>query len=170
MTVIGSLCDMGAYAVSLKSDPRRLHTQLAPSAVPVVLAVCDSESVDEVLREAMEPVLRDLSGAGLVPPRLDGVDWTGDPDYPSVMMWDPDGGGTGISVHRSAPPFERVASTADQVQDWAIETHLWVGGRTNWPPCPHHPRSHPLRAGTSGVTAVWMCPIDGVVVALIGRL
>jgi hypothetical protein len=97
-------------------------------------------------------------------------DWTGVPEKPGVIVWSPDGSGTGVSVWRSESEAERVASMADQVQEWAIE-ELWGDhASTNWPPCPHHPDSHPLEATVRDQSAVWVCPGDGQMVALIGAL
>lgn len=124
--------------------------------------------VDEVLQESMEPVLRDLRGAGISAPRVEDDDWTGDPDFPSVMLWSPDGYGFGVSVSRSALASARVAAVADQVQEWAIE-ELWGHG-SNWPPCPQHPNSHPMQATTRDDAAVWVCPTDQTIVSPIGAL
>lgn len=125
--------------------------------------------MDDVLRLAMEPVLRDLRGAAIPAPRVEDDDWTGDPESPSVMLWGSDGSGAGVSVTRSAPEFERIASVADQVQEWAIE-ELWGRASTNWPPCPRHPNGHPMKATTRGVSAVWVCPADEALVSEIGML
>lgn len=124
--------------------------------------------MDEVLAEAVEPVLRDLARAGLAVPRFEDVDWVGDPEYVSSMMWDDSGSGSGVSVRCAAPVEERVAEAADQVQEWAIEGQLWGSAPTNWPPCPHHPDNHPLRARVLRASAVWVCPADESVVAPIG--
>lgn len=72
-------------------------------------------------------------------------------------------------VARSAQVSERVASMADQVQEWAIE-ELWGQASTNWPACPQHPNSHPLKATTLGGSAVWVCPADGALISKIGML
>ena len=125
--------------------------------------------MDEVLRQAMEPVLRDLQGAGIAAPRIEDDDWTGDPDLPSVMLRSPDGSATGVSVARFDAVFERIASAADQVQEWAIE-ELWGHASTNWPPCPQHPNSHPMKATTRDGAAVWVCPADDALVSKIGEL
>jgi hypothetical protein len=125
--------------------------------------------VDELLQQAMAPVLRDLRGAGIAAPRIEDDDWTDDPDAASVMLWSPDGGGTGVYVSRSAPACERVAAMADQVQEWAIE-ELWGQASTNWPECPHHPNSHPLKAITRDGVAVWSCPADQTPFSQIGAL
>lgn len=125
--------------------------------------------MDEVLRQAMEPVLRDLRGVALAPVRIEADDWTGDEEWPSAMLWSTDGSGTGVSVRRSAATAERVASVAEQVQEWAFE-ELWGHAPTNWPPCPSHPDNHPLTPAARGGQAVWLCPGDQAVVARIGAL
>jgi hypothetical protein len=125
--------------------------------------------VDDVLRAAMRPVLRDLEGAGIAAPNVEDRDWTDDPESISVILWSPDGSGTGVYVSRAAPEFERVAMLADQVQEWAIE-ELWGQAPTNWPPCPHHPTSHPMTVSTRDAAAAWVCPADETVIARVGEL
>lgn len=124
--------------------------------------------MDPVLRESVEPVLSDLARAQIHAPTFDDDDWVGDRDYVSCMMWSADGSGSGLSVQRAASLPERVAQAADQVQEWAIEDQLWGSGRTNWPPCPHHPTTHPLRAVFAGSGAMWVCPAGRSVVAPVG--
>ncbi|GAA1928686.1 hypothetical protein [Nocardioides hwasunensis] len=126
--------------------------------------------MERVLEESLTPPLRDLERAGLEAPRFEDFDWNGDPEYASLMMWGPDGGGTGLSVRRAARLEERVASAADQVQEWAIETHLWGAAPTNWPPCPNHPDTHPLQAVVHDHRAVWLCPADQSVMAAVGEV
>lgn len=126
--------------------------------------------MDEALREALEPILRDLRRDGLDEPRVEDRDWTGDPEQPSAMMWRPDGSGVGVSVSRSAAASDRIAAVADQVQEWAIEGQLWGTAETNWPRCPRHPRSHPMLATTANEAAVWVCPTSQDVVGPIGGL
>jgi hypothetical protein len=62
-----------------------------------------------------------------------------------------------------------VAEIADAAQEWVIHD-LFPHAPTNWPPCPHHPTTHPLRASRLGDVAVWLCPLEGVPVAAIGQL
>ena len=125
--------------------------------------------MDDVLAEALAPVLRDVERAGLLPPVVDDADWIGDPDYVSAMMWDRSGSGAGISVPRNADLVTRVVVVADQVQEWVIESQLWGAAPTNWPPCPTHPDSHPLQALlVHDGTAAWTCPRDGATVAPVG--
>lgn len=126
--------------------------------------------VDAVLRQALEPVLRDLKRGGLDEPRIEDCDWTGGSESTSAMLWGPDGDGSGVSVLRSASPAERIADIADQVQEWAIEDQLWRPGATNWPRCPAHPNTHPLKAAAVNDQAVWVCPIGREVVAHVGEV
>jgi hypothetical protein len=106
------------------------------------------------LRVALEPVLRDLRVASVAPSRIEDSTWPVD-DYVGAMVWSVDGSGQGISVARSSPVVERIASVAEQVQQWAIE-QLWSEGRsTNWPRYPLHPGSHPLRATVRAGSAWW---------------
>lgn len=126
--------------------------------------------MDEVLHEALEPILRDLRAAGLDEPRIEERDWAGDPERPSAMLWTRDGSASGVSVLRSATAAERVVAVTDQVQEWAIEGQLWGEGPTNWPRCPHHPGNHPMQAATVNDSAVWVCPATDEVVALVGGL
>lgn len=124
--------------------------------------------MDPVLRESIEPVLRDLARAGLHAPRFDDEDWQGFPGRVSCMLRSAGGSGTGMSVRRADPLAMRVVDAADQIQEWVIEDQLWMAGRTNWPPCPNHPDTHPLQAEVAESMAVWSCPGDGAVVAPIG--
>lgn len=115
----------------------------------------------------MAPVLRDLELTG-ISPRIEDVDWADDPEVSSAMLWGATGG-TGVWLSRSAPEFERVAMLADQIQEWAIE-ELWIAAPTNWPRCPRHPDSHPMKATTLDGAAVWTCPRDQVMVCRVGQL
>ena len=121
------------------------------------------------MQQALAPVLHDLKGGAIAAPRIEAGDWTGDADYPSVMLWSSTGSGMGVQVSRLAPRSERIASVADQVQEFVIE-ELWRQAPTNWPPCPRHPRTHPLKATAQDDTAVWVCPVDDSLVAVIGTL
>jgi hypothetical protein len=134
-----------------------------------LVAVLHAGVVDDVLSEAMAPVLRDLQCAGIAAPRIEDREWTDDPGSPSAMLWSPGGNGSGVHVTRAAPEFERVAMVADQVQDWAID-ELWGQAPTNWPPCPRHPSSHPMKVSTREAAAVWVCPADEAVILPVGEL
>lgn len=121
------------------------------------------------MRQALAPVLHDLEGAVVAAPRIESADWSEDPDWPSVMLWSPTGSGMGVRVSRLARLSERVASVADQVQEFVIE-ELWRQAPTNWPPCPRHPTTHPMKAMAQDDAAVWVCPVDDALVSLIGAL
>ena len=121
------------------------------------------------MRQALVPVLRDLEAAVVAAPRIEADDWTGDADRPSVMLWSPTGSGMGVQVSRLAPMSERIASVADQVQEFVIE-ELWRRASTNWPPCPRHPSTHPMKAMAQDDAAVWVCPVDDSLMGLIGTL
>lgn len=125
--------------------------------------------MNEVLEQAMAPVLQDLSGAGVAPARIEEQNWTDLEDRPSAMVRSTDGSGFGISVDRLAPAAERVAAIADQIQEWAIE-QLWGTAATNWPRCPQHPDSHPMKATVQHQSAVWVCPFDERPISVIGSL
>ena len=127
--------------------------------------------MEPVLAEALAPVLHDLAATGLTLPRFaDDEGWSSLPELATAMLWASDGSGTGVRVLRSAPWPARVVEVADQVQEWAIENVLWGGAETSWPPCPRHPRTHPLAAAVVAGRAAWTCPADDGVVAEIGGL
>jgi hypothetical protein len=128
--------------------------------------------MDAVLTSALRPVLRDLAtlANGLAPQIID-EQWPGQLGQLTARLGDPASGRSmGISVMTSESPSERVASLADQVQEWVIET-LWLTGLpATWPECPLHPNSHPLRATADGDQAMWTCPKLNVPIAPIGSL
>ena len=122
--------------------------------------------MDDRLRRALAPVLRDLSVAGFPDPLIEDCDWTEDPDSLSAMV----GGGTGVTVGAADPVPVQVARATDMIQEWLID-ELWEQARpTNWPACPRHPDTHPMAATTRDDVAVWVCPADGQPVAPIGAL
>ncbi|WP_139142747.1 hypothetical protein [Humibacillus sp. DSM 29435] len=62
--------------------------------------------MNEVLEQALAPVLQDLSGAGVSLARIEEENWTGLEDRPSAMVWSTDGSGFGIGVDRLAPSVQ----------------------------------------------------------------
>lgn len=126
--------------------------------------------MEEILREALEPVLRDVASSGLLVPRFEDKDWNEQPEHPCAMLWNPDGTGRGVSVSREETVEDRIAQAADQVQEAVIEAQLWGRAPTNWPRCPYHPVSHPMLATAEGGLAVWVCPVDRRTVEEVGRL
>jgi hypothetical protein len=126
--------------------------------------------MERELAVALEPVLRDLAKPGGVLPDVRDEAWSDVPRTASAMLWAADGSGTGVSLELGKPGSTQIAALADQVQEWAVEA-LWSLRRpTNWPPCPHHPGSHPLAPTESDGRAVWICPADNSEVSEIGSL
>src|SRR5688500_6547534 len=116
----------------------------------------------EVLREPLEPVLRDLARAGLEAPAFEDGDWTGDPERLSSTMCTADGTGAGVAVTRAASLVERgVEATAvgDREPPLAPRTDQLARGAHDTPP-----------TVARGAQAVWACPGDGTRVAPIGSI
>jgi hypothetical protein len=125
--------------------------------------------MDAVLERALAPVLRDLRTTGVPEPDVRDDDWANDPTVATAMLWSADASGAGLRVDRHAPEPDRIAMVADQVQEWVIE-ELWSTAPTNWPPCPDHPRTHPLTAKVVNGAAMWTCPTDGSPFVPVGAL
>jgi hypothetical protein len=126
--------------------------------------------VDPTLSEALAPVLRDLGNSGSLMPEVRDEQWAGLPGQVTAMLHSADGTGQGVSAMAAEPLPQRIASVADQVQEWAVEA-LWQAGRpATWPECPRHPDSHPLMAVVREGRAVWICPSTGDLVSDVGRL
>jgi hypothetical protein len=126
--------------------------------------------VDIALSEALAPVLRDLGACGAPVPDVRDKQWSNFPAQVTAMLHDTDGTAQGVFVMAGESLPQRIASVADQVQEWAVEA-LWRAGRpATWPDCPEHPNSHPLTAAVQEDSAVWTCPRTGHLVNDIGRL
>jgi hypothetical protein len=121
------------------------------------------------LARALAPVMQDLTSTGAPVPRVVDEDWQDGPSRTGAMLFAADGSGMGIWVDLGLPRPEQVAAVPDQVQEWAVEV-LWGSAPTNWPPCPHHPATHPLAAVVRDGAAWWSCPKDGTPVAMVGTL
>ncbi len=126
--------------------------------------------MDEALGEALTAVLRDLANTGSVVPEIRDDDWSVFPGQVTAMLVSPGGWEQGVSAMTGEPLPQRIASVADQVQEWAVEELCSIGRPTNWPPCPQHPHTHPLSACMRDGQAVWSCPRTGYVAAQIGQL
>jgi hypothetical protein len=90
----------------------------------------------------------------------------------TLVAWcrDAEGNAAGILLPPGVTGAEATVAIAEQVQDAAVESE-WTDGRpTAWPPCPLHPRRHPLEPLLALGAAVWSCPVAGSVVAPIGAL
>ncbi len=126
--------------------------------------------VDSALSEALAPALRDLENSGVPLPEVRDRQWSDVPGQVTAMLYGPDGSGQGVSAMAGAPRPDRIASVADQVQEWAVEA-LWQAGRpATWPECPEHPGSHPLAAQLRDPRAVWTCPKTGNPTRAVGEL
>jgi hypothetical protein len=68
------------------------------------------------------------------------------------------------------PLPQRIASVADQVQEWAVEELCRVHRPATWPECTWHPDSHPMAAEVRNGRAVWTCPRSGHASDRIGSL
>jgi hypothetical protein len=124
--------------------------------------------VDEVLMQALEPVLRDIASTGAPMPLIQD-DWDG-PEAASAMLWSANGSGSGVTLAVSDSEEDCVAWVTNQVQEWVIE-EMWAEGLpTNWPMCPTHPVTHPLTAIARPGAAGWVCPQDQRVIAPVGSL
>jgi hypothetical protein len=126
--------------------------------------------MDAALAEALAPVLRDLESSGSVVPDVRDDQWSGVDGQVTAMLYSADGSGQGVSAMITEPPAQRVASVADQVQEWVLEELCSIGRPAAWPECPQHPGSHPLSAGVRGSRPAWTCPGTGRIVSEIGRL
>jgi hypothetical protein len=126
--------------------------------------------VDSALSEALAPVLRDLENSDAPVPDVRDRQWSDVPGQLTAMLYGPDGSGQGVSAMAGEPLPDRIASVADQVQEWAVEA-LWHAGRpATWPECPEHPGSHPLAAQLRDRRAAWACPETGILICLVGEL
>jgi hypothetical protein len=126
--------------------------------------------VDPALSEALAPVLRDLDASGGPMPEVRGKQWAGVPGQVTAMLHSPDGTAQGVSAMAAEPLPQRIASAADQIQEWAVEALWHVGRAATWPECPRHPDSHPLMAAVREGRAAWICPRTGDLVSDVGRL
>jgi hypothetical protein len=126
--------------------------------------------MDAALAEALSPVLRDLASSGSVIPEVRDDRWAGVEGLETGVLRSPDGSGQGVSVMTGESLPQRIASVADQVQEWAVEELCSVGRPTNWPQCPQHRSSHPPSAVVRDGRAVWACPATGRPISETGRL
>lgn len=123
-----------------------------------------------VLSEALAPVLRDLGYSDAPVPDIRDEQWSSFPGQATAMLHDTDGTAQGVFAMATESLPQRIASVADQLQEWVVEA-LWRAGRpATWPECPEHPNSHPLTAAVKEGRAVWICPSTGHLVNDIGRL
>jgi hypothetical protein len=62
--------------------------------------VCNGDQVDDVLRQALDPVLHDLraQAGSVTPPRIEDAGWTGDPRWGGRSAVEPDLAARAISL------------------------------------------------------------------------
>lgn len=138
-------------------------------------ALTDAERM--VLRESVEPILRDLRSSGAIVPEVveEAHDEAG-PDRLAAWIQPPGRGDTrgvgsqGIYIQVDVSAPERVANLADQIQEWEVEELAAAGRPATWPECPQHPNTHPLAPQARGDRAEWCCPRTGQVIGAIGVL
>jgi hypothetical protein len=106
--------------------------------------------MNDLVRAAIDLVRADAQRSGAPgPPYIDG-DWE---FYDDVTQPDP----------------ELIVMVADRLQTDIIEG-LWARrSPTNWPPCPVHPRTHPMRPVIADGRAMCACA-DGTPYDVIGSL
>ena len=126
-------------------------------------------AMDERLEQALVPVVSDIRACGVPEPAVVDGDWSDDAMDATAFMNSADGSLIGLRVRVDGTPMEQIVEVAEQVQEWVIE-ELWPAAATNWPPCPHHPETHPLSAAVRDGAAVWACPTDATAFATIGGL
>jgi hypothetical protein len=130
--------------------------------------------VDPLLQAALAPVLRDIASTDAPMPLIDPPNKRSMPDDPPHVwagFWGVDGTAAGVGINLTDPEVRRVVTAADHAQDWMIhELGLHRLLPTNWPVCPRHSTTHPLTPIERDNAAVWLCPLDDVVIAPIGSL
>lgn len=77
--------------------------------------------MDTALPGALAPVLHDLDSCIAPVPDVRDNQWSDAPRQVAAMMHDVDGTAQGSSQMAAEPLPQRIASVADQVQEWAIE-------------------------------------------------
>lgn len=89
-----------------------------------------------------------------------------------VMVWTPDGAGTGILVGEPGAPVdvEALYLASDAVHDAVIEARWAMGLSVAWPPCPWHPGGHLLVLRVRDGEVVWACSTQGTVARRLGEL
>lgn len=126
--------------------------------------------VDSKLSDALAPVLDDLRNSGGPIPDVRDAQWSNFPGQVTAMLYAADGSGQGVSAMAAEPLPQRIASVADQVQEWAVEELCRVRRPATWPECTWHPDSHPMAAEVRDGRAVWTCPRSGDASDRIGSL
>jgi hypothetical protein len=165
--------DEAAYQSELRvtfgaEDAERVRREQALHAHPRPL----TESERAVLRETLDPVLRDMTASGAVLPAVR-EEAHEDLGNEALSAWIEGEGasGQGCRIWLTNSAAERLVDLADQFQEWEVEELCAVGRPATWPECPEHPNSHPLEPVLdANQAAVWRCPRSRHVICPIGDL
>lgn len=121
------------------------------------------------LADALRLVERDVASTlGRPLPLLDEESVDGEQVH-SVWLLGPANTRTGVLLPESAGQVDGLVAVAEQVQEFVQEVEA-VNGRSAWPECTFHPRTHPARAMNVGDVPLWTCPRTGDAIARIGLL
>lgn len=120
------------------------------------------------VEHALEPVLRDMKKTGVPIPRVQFNSQGAEHSWLATLTAS-DGSSHGVFIDLSLPREYVVAAASEAAQEWVFD-ELQRNGLTNWPPCPLHPKNHPLDAVVVGGSPVWACPSENTVIAEIGEL
>lgn len=120
------------------------------------------------IEDALAPVLRDMRNTGAPTPKVSfkSEDST---NFWLATLTASDGSSHGISLDLSLPREYVITAAAVGTQEWVFDELQIVGG-TNWPPCPLHPRNHPLDAAVRDGNPAWVCPAEHTIITEIGAL
>jgi hypothetical protein len=125
-----------------------------------------------ILLEAADPVLCDLAATGMELPDIRPEAREERAASVCGFIQESDGSGAGIWVSLPYSLAERVASLAEQIQDWAADRIDDMGLSTQWPGCPEHAsdRRERLVPSVQDGSPVWICPKTSRVISVIGKL
>jgi hypothetical protein len=120
------------------------------------------EQVPDWVREAVERCLHDLQQPSVVELRLE---WSTGAAGDYLMLWEPDGSGSGFSVFDAEAGAEFDVSLADFLQDQVFPESREAWGEAR-PACPGH--QHPATPTVVDGDAWWVCPTAGTRLSVIG--
>ena len=118
--------------------------------------------------DALQPVLRDIRATGVPVPTVQFTRQE-DKDLWLAILTASDESSHGFYIDLSLTRAQLVCSIAESTQEWVFD-EMQRAGRTNWPQCPLHPRTHPLQAVLSKGIPQWACPSENIAISEIGQL
>ena len=119
-------------------------------------------------KDALEPVLRDIRATGVPVPTVQFTRQE-DKDLWLAILTASDESSHGFYIDLSLTRAQLVCSVAESTQEWVFD-EMQSAGRTNWPLCPLHPRTHPLKAVVAKGIPQWACPSENIAISEIGDL